>query len=102
MSAEKYAALAREHLKEHRPTFYQELESSGVLESYLEELGIEAESLEVMTYNDYLKRNPVPIDFFERAAHLAQAYQVACEIVLSQLILLPDEETERAMLRGGY
>jgi Transposon-encoded protein TnpV len=102
MSHDKYSRLAREHLREHRPTFFKELEASEKLESYLEELGHEAESLEMTIYGQYLERNPAPIDFFERVAHIAHAQRIAEETVLSQMILVPDEETERAILRGGY
>jgi len=102
MHARQYAERAREHLRRHCPKLYRGLQAKGELEAYLSDLGREAEEMEIELERQYLERNPPPEDYPKRVNHLMHAHRIAEEITLHELILIPDEETERAIRRGGY
>ena len=90
------------HMRKYQPEMYRKLEEEGGLERYAQELGTEAATRQEVIEAQYLEKNPAPQDKSERAQHLAWAALSAQEIVLQEMILLPDEETARAIRQGGY
>jgi hypothetical protein len=85
MNASDYAKRAKTHLLRHRPRFAAALEREGRLDANVRELGEEAQEQEEAIERDYLKKNPPPESYLERAAHLARARSAAEEIVLHEL-----------------
>ena len=102
MNAQEYSHLAREHLQKHRPKMFRDLSKRGQLASYLQKLGADAASLESEMERQYLEKNPPPQDYQGRLNSLAQAKQVAQEITLQELVLLPSEADDAAIKRGHY
>lgn len=104
MDAKQYAAAAKRHLQRNDPERYRKLEQAGRLDPEMNDLGEEAARQEELIERQFLERNPVPAnaEYLERAAHLAQAEQVAQEMVMADLILTPDKLTAQAIRQGGY
>jgi hypothetical protein len=101
-AAAHFAETARRHMRKYQPEMYRKLEEQGGLERYVQELGTEAATRQEVIEAQYLQKNPAPPDGADRAQHLAWAALSAQEIVLHEMILLPDEETARAIREGGY
>jgi hypothetical protein len=89
-------------MRKCQPQMYRQLQEEGRLERYAQELGMEAATRQEVIEAQYLEKNPAPQDTSERAQYLAWAALSAQEIVLQEMILLPDEETARAIRQGGY
>lgn len=89
-------------MRKHQPDMYRKLKSEGGLESYAHQLGTEAAMQQEVIEAQYLEKNPAPPNGSERNQHLAWAALSAQELVLQEMILLPDEETARAIRQGGY
>ena len=102
MNAEEYQNRARDHLRKHRPKMFRDLASKGQLVPYLKSLGKDAEKLEQEMERQYLERNPPPEEYKANLNHLAQARLAAQEIVMSEVILLPNEQSQNAIRRGQY
>ena len=101
-AAAYFAATARRHLPKHRPEMYRKLEGEVGLERYVQELGTEAAARQEVMEAQYLEKNPAPSGRSDRAQHLAWAAMIAEEIVMEEMILLPDDETARASRSWGY
>ena len=90
------------NLQRSRPDVYQELQQSGRLEEHLQQVDQQASEM----FNGLMKKlqdqNPYPQKYARRAARIAQDERVAREMVLNDLVLVPDKETQEAMSRGGY
>jgi hypothetical protein len=102
MNAQEYQKLAREHLQKHRPKMFRDLASKGQLVPCLKSLGKDAEKLEQEMERQYLERNPPPEEYQANLNHLAQARLAAQEIVMSEVILFPNEQSQNAIRRGRY
>ncbi len=95
---------AKQHLaslKDNRPDLLRELEKSGQLQSHLTQLDESAEDMYQSIVKDLKKQKPEPEDFMKRVQYLQRNDRIAREIVLNDLVLVPDLETEKAM-RDGY
>lgn len=98
--AQQYESLAREHWKAHLPKEYQRLKRSSQDQEYFESLG---ESAFDQYQSLYLQgQKNLPANFLDRWAALERASRQANEIVLNEMILLPDSETAKAIAQGGY
>lgn len=98
----RYRDLALENLQKHRPHVLNELRSRGELESHLDEVESQAEEMFESLHTPMYQKAMKEQEFLKRLDALRAAHDVADEIVLKELILLPDPETERAMRQGGY
>lgn len=89
----------RESLKANRPDVYQELKETGQLYQYLRGMDEHAESVFQSELKARLDTDPGPADAIARRQHL-MALSSAVEEVVNQDLLVPDEETEKAMQTG--
>lgn len=98
-----YRRLHKESLQQNRPEDYRRLQVSGRLESHLDEAGREADELHQRLLAQLAAKNPYnPTEWKKgREAYEGWLERTARELVLHDLVLVPDEETERAM-RDGY
>ena len=101
----KYGNWAERHLEEHLPKVYRELKKSGQLERYL--LNVQQSTLSALesVRNQLKKQRPPPppnSDHLELLQYESWLKRTSEEIVLPEFILLPDEETAKAMREGGY
>ncbi len=101
----KYGNWADRHLEEHLPQVRRELKKSGQLQSYL--LDVEERTDEALDQvRGILKKSkPLPketTNFLEVIAYQNWLQRTSEELVLQEFILLPDEETAKAMKEGGY
>ena len=101
----KYGKLAEKHLKEHLPKVYQELKQSGQLLSYLLDVEERTDEAVDQVRASLKKSKPLPketTNFLEVLAYQNWLQRTSEELVLQEFILLPDEETAKAMREGGY
>ncbi|MPZ28464.1 MAG: hypothetical protein GEV12_19155 [Micromonosporaceae bacterium] len=97
MSASQYAEMARRHLQAHRPRMYRELTADPVRgEAYFLQLGEQVATQMAVVEAQMLERLPPadPGDPQAREVRVRQARAVAEEMVLTELVLVGDEETE--------
>ena len=89
----KYALIAQEHLKKHRPEMFRDLRANGGLNLYLSDLGEQISQTVDEVRLRTLQKNPPPKDFLGKHRHLAWAQQSAEEIALNDLLYnsLPSE-----------
>lgn len=88
-----WAAMARQHLRLHRPATYVELmrdPASG--EEYLARLGEQIAAQLALTERQLLDSPAVPADLPPQQ-RLSQARAIAEELVLGELLWAPDETT---------
>jgi hypothetical protein len=86
-------------LKANRPDEYKELKESGQLDQYLREMDEHAASVFQSELKARLDKDPGPMDGIGQSQRLLVASQQAEEVV-NQDLLVPDEETEKAMKTG--
>ena len=101
----KYGKLAEKHLKEHLPKVRRELKQSGQLQSYL--LNVQNDTLSALesVRNQLREQRPPPpknSDHLELVQYESWLKRTSEELVLPEFVLLPDEETAKAMREGGY
>ncbi len=101
----KYGNWADRHLQEHLPQVRRELKKSGQLQSYL--LNVQQSTLSALErVRDQLKeqRPPPPkgSDPLQLVQYESWLKRTSEELVLQEYVLLPDEETAKAMREGGY
>lgn len=98
-----YRQLHEEQLRENRPDFYRDLKRSGELKAYLDDSAQEARDMHALVVKQMEKDHPYDPAKWDnsREAWQGALERTARELVLSDLILVPDEETEKAM-RDGY
>lgn len=86
----RYGEMARDHWRRYRPKAWEALENptahfTSLGETVLEEITAREEA--------YLRANPPPQGFLDRQRAMEQARRIAEETVLSEMVLLPEEET---------
>ena len=88
----------KEHLKEHRPKMFKELQSSGQLEDYLKKNVRSALEMEDKIYERMKKKDPPPEsdDLMVKVRHLNWLKQSAWEQVRGQLFP-PTEKDQRSL-----
>lgn len=98
-----YRALHEQQLRENRPAMYADLKRSGELPGYLDDIAQEAREMYTLVLKQLAEKSPyAPTDWDnDRAAWEGWLERTARELVLHDLVMVPDEETERAM-RDGY
>jgi hypothetical protein len=99
-----YRQLHEEQLRQNRPAMYRELDQSGQLRAYLDEMAKSAHSLRERLIRQMQTRNPYnPVEWSNsRSAWEGWIDRTVNEFVLQDRVLVADEETERAMREGGY
>ena len=101
----KYGNWADRHLEEHLPQVRRELKKSGQLQSYL--LNVQQSTLSALesVRNQLRKQRPPPkkgSDPLQLVQYESWLMRTSEELVLPEYVLLPDEETAKAMREGGY
>jgi hypothetical protein len=98
-----YRQLHKESVRENRPAMYRDFKRSGELRAHLDDIASEARDMHARIVRQMAESNPYnPADWdASREAWEGALERTARELVLHDLILVPDEETERAM-REGY
>ena len=98
-----YRQLHEESLAQNRPESYRELKRKGELQSYLNVLQGQANELHQNVRNGLAQKHPYnPVEWKNsRSAWEGWLDRSAREVVLHDLVLVPDEETEKAM-QDGY
>lgn len=97
----RWAAIHEASLRESRPDTYRALVEEGSLEDYLDGVEESAQATYEGTLHALMRQGSEPQGYVERVAWLQTLDAQAREIVLQDL-LVPDEETERAIREGGY
>ena len=99
----KYAQLHRESLQENRPEYYRELKQRGELQSHLKVVERQANELHDQVVKNLKQKQPYnPVEWKNRReAWEGWLDRTADEVVLNDLVLVPDQETLAAM-RDGY
>ena len=90
----RYGVMAKNHMKEHRPKMYRNLEKQGKLEEVLQSMERQLKTALEMTEERLLKADPMPDtdNYLERLKHLKKIRNTAWELCRG-IILLPDEDT---------
>lgn len=93
-----WKALHLEALQQNRPDLYRQLKAGGNLASHLNEIAEQANSMYANLLTQQ-RRHPQESanSFLSNLSH----HQIAEEIVMREIVLVPDLETERAE-RDGY
>lgn len=96
-----YAAIARQHLQQHQPTMYAELMSDPTAaEQYLTRVGEQVAAQMALTEQQLLDSSAVPLDLTPQQRR-SQARAIAEELVLSELLWVPEETTETEVGPSG-
>ena len=95
--------MHEEQLRQNRPDLYRDLKRRGALEDHLKSVQRDAQSLYERVLADLKGQHPYnPVDWKNsREAWEGALERSAQEFVLHDRVLVPDEETEKAM-RHGY
>ena len=96
----KYGKLHQQQLKEHQPEQYAALEKSGELPAYLASVDAQAQGSLERLLTEMLEKSPPPKSLLAKAGHVESLRRSAEEIVLHDLILVPDPETLQARQTG--
>lgn len=92
-SSAEFAEEHRRSLEQNQPTMLAELQKSGEITSYLQEIGREAKAMYDRLYESRATTPGWTPD---------QAERMAMEVVMHDLILVPDPETAAAIQQDGY
>jgi hypothetical protein len=96
-----YAAMARQHLRDHRPVTYAELmRDPQAGEEYLTLLGEQIAAQMALIEQQLLDSAAVPTTWTQQQRE-TQAQAMAAEIVLGELLWLADEATEAEIGPSG-
>jgi hypothetical protein len=97
-----YRQLHEDSLAQNRPDLHRELKKSGKLKAHLDAVSQDAESLFQRVLADLKQSQPYnPLDWQnDQAAWEGALERSAREFVLSDRVLVPDRETERAQTQG--
>lgn len=98
-----YRSLHEQSLRESRPDFYRALKRSGELTAHLDDVAREAREMHALVVKQMAERHPYdPAEWKNsRSAWEGWLQRTAQELVLHDLVLVPDQETLNAM-RDGY
>ena len=96
----KYGKLHQQQLREHQPEQYAALQASGELPAYLARVDQQAQGSLERLLTEMLANDPPPKSFLAKAGHIESLRRSAEEIVLHDLILVPDPETLQARQTG--
>lgn len=98
-----YRQLHEESLAQNQAKRYRDLQRSGELKAHLDALEKDAKDLHAQIVKDLRQSHPFnPVEWKnEQRAWEAWLHRSAKEVVLNDLVLVPDRETEQAM-RDGY
>jgi hypothetical protein len=98
-----YRQLHEESLAENRPDLYRDLKRSGELKAHLNSVQRDAQDLHARLRTQLAERHPFnPVEWKNnREAWEGWLDRTVQEIVLSDRVLVPDEETERAQTEGS-
>lgn len=86
--------LHKRSLRENQPKMFKELSQTGQLNRHLEEVDQEASEMYSLLVKRMLSRNP--------SRTLDQVSRSATEVVMQDLVLVKDAETQEADRLGGY
>jgi len=96
-----YRQLHEESLKQNRPEWYQQLQSAGNLQRHLDAVSQEAKELHQRLVSQLQAKQPYnPVEFPARETWEKYLNQVAREIVLYEVVLVKDQESEDAEQNG--
>lgn len=101
MTSSRWAPLHEESLRQNQPAQYRALKASGRLAAYLAEVEESAEASYETIRSQLMRQDPGPASYLQRVQHLRTLDGQAKELVMHDL-LVPDEETQRAIEQGGY
>lgn len=87
----EYGQMAMDHWQRFRPSQYRQIEDP---ESHFAALGQEAQERATRIEEDVFRSLPTTRDYLQRIANRNQARSAAREIVLADLILPPEAETD--------
>jgi len=98
-----YRQLHEEQLRQNRPGMYRDLRRHGELKEYLDGIAQEACEMHARVVRQLAERHPYDPTAWHRGQEAWEAWlnRTARDLVLHDLILVPDQDTERAM-RDGY
>ena len=96
----KYGRLHESQLREFDPEQYQRLKASGELRQYLKDVDEAANRSLDRLLQEMLQHSPPPKSLLAKAGHVERLRRSAEEIVLHDLILVPDSETLAARQTG--
>lgn len=94
MQQPNWKALHQRSLQQNQPEHLRELMSSGTLNQVLQEVAEEAQEMFEYLTKQLRKSNP--------SWTQDQAERSAQEVVLAELVLVKDAETQEADRQGGY
>jgi hypothetical protein len=99
-----YRQLHKDQLRQNKPALYRELKRDGALKAHLDEIAESARRMHETIVRQMAERHPYdPAEWKgERGAWEGWLHRTADELVLHDRVLVPDEETEKAMREGGY
>ena len=99
-----YRQLHEEQLRQNRPDVYRDLQRTGDLKAHLDETADSARRMRATIVRQMAERNPYNPEEWRGSREAWQGWleRTADELVLHDLVLVPDEETERAERQGGY
>ena len=100
--ADRFAKAHLKSLAENQPGRYRSLMSSPDRQEYLKNVGEQAESLYDRLMEPAMQESNHVKGSMEKVARLEAARLQAESEVMRSLVLVPDEETERAYREGGY
>lgn len=99
----EYNRLRRPRIAQNRPDLHRDLKRSGELEAHLDEIAQSARDMHALIVKQLAERHPYdPVKRKSRSAWEGALERTAQELVLHDRVLVPDEETERAMRDGAY
>ena len=99
-----YRHLHEEQVRQNRPDLYCDLKRSGDLQAHLDEIAESARQMQATIVRQMAERHPYdPAEWKgSREAWVGWIERTAEELVLHDIVLMPDAETEKAMRDSGY
>ena len=98
----RYGQLHRDQLQLSKPETYRDFQQAGELEEHLHAIDQQAEKMKALVMRQLEKSQPYnPKEWGSREAWMGGLDRIAEELVLNDLVLVPDQETQDAM-QDGY